>query len=72
MKACQVGDLGEPAAVMRLGLFADQTIFIDDAEPHVLGTRALGLSAIQHTDPAFTRAALAELVPAPTHVGVNP
>ena len=48
----------------RLEIPAEQAIFVDDAEPNVLGARAVGMTAIQHTDPTATRAALAELVPA--------
>ncbi|GGO92374.1 hypothetical protein GCM10011584_28630 [Nocardioides phosphati] len=51
-------------AVARLGLPADRVLFVDDAEPNVLGARAAGLRALLHTDPAGTRAALAALVPA--------
>lgn len=48
----------------RLGLPADACVFIDDAEPNVVGARAAGLHAVLHTDPAATRAALTDLVPA--------
>ncbi|MER7606799.1 hypothetical protein [Nocardioides sp. NPDC127503] len=45
---------------------------MNDAEPNVLGARALGMQAIQHTDPECTRATLAGLVPlSPTPPGVN-
>jgi putative hydrolase of the HAD superfamily len=53
-------------ALERLGLPAEQAVFVDDAEPNVLGARAVGMTAIQHTGPAATRAALSELVPALT------
>jgi putative hydrolase of the HAD superfamily len=60
-------------ALERLALPPDQAVFLDDAEPNVLGARAVGMTAIQHTDPAATRAALAELVPglSSTLTGVN-
>jgi epoxide hydrolase-like predicted phosphatase len=50
-------------ALDRLGLPADRVLFIDDAEPNVLGARTVGLQALLHVDPPSTRAALAELVP---------
>jgi putative hydrolase of the HAD superfamily len=46
-----------------LGLPAGRVLFVDDAEPNVLGARAVGMRALLHTDVATTRAALAELVP---------
>ncbi|MFE5586546.1 HAD family hydrolase [Kitasatospora sp. NPDC056531] len=46
-----------------LGLPAGRVLFVDDAEPNVLGARAVGMPALLHTDAATTRAALAELVP---------
>jgi putative hydrolase of the HAD superfamily len=49
-------------ALERLGLRADRVLFIDDAEPNVLGARASGLQALLHMDHLSTRAALAELV----------
>lgn len=49
-------------ALERLGLPADRVLFIDDAEPNVLGARASGLQALLHMDHLSTRAALAELV----------
>ncbi|MEU4480958.1 HAD family phosphatase [Micromonospora sp. NPDC023966] len=48
----------------RLGLPADRVLFVDDAEPHVLGARAVGMRAVWHTDADSTRAALAEVIPA--------
>ncbi|MFJ2667511.1 HAD family hydrolase [Nocardia fluminea] len=42
---------------------ADRVLFIDDAEPNVLGARAVGLQALLHVDHLSTRAALTELVP---------
>ncbi|HEY9251028.1 MAG TPA: HAD-IA family hydrolase, partial [Nocardioides sp.] len=47
----------------KLGLPAEECLFIDDAEPNVLGARAVGLDALLHTDPASTRAALAGMIP---------
>ena len=46
----------------RLGLPAERTVFIDDAEPNVLGARAVGMRALLHTDAETTRAALADLI----------
>jgi putative hydrolase of the HAD superfamily len=48
----------------RLGVPAERVVFVDDAEPNVLGARAVGMRALLHTDAATTRAALTELVPA--------
>lgn len=55
----------------RLGLPAEQVVFVDDAEPNLLGASEVGLHTWQHTDPESTRAALAVLVPelAPHHTG---
>jgi putative hydrolase of the HAD superfamily len=50
-------------ALDRLGVPAHRVLFIDDAEPNVLGARSVGLQALLHTDHLSTRAALAELVP---------
>lgn len=50
-------------ALDRLGLPADRVLFIDDAEPNVLGARAVGLCGLLHADATTTRAALAALVP---------
>jgi FMN phosphatase YigB (HAD superfamily) len=50
-------------ALHRLGVAAERTLFVDDAEPNVRGARAVGLQALLHTDAAATRAALAVLVP---------
>jgi len=58
----------EPAiyrlALERLGVAAPEAVFVDDAEPNVLGARALGMRGVLHTDAASTRAALAALIPA--------
>nr|WP_240963304.1 HAD-IA family hydrolase [Antrihabitans stalactiti] len=50
-------------AVDKLGVPADRVLFIDDAEPNVLGARAVGLQALLHLDHPSTRAAVAELAP---------
>ena len=47
----------------RLGVAAERTVFIDDADPNIDGALALGLGGVLHTDPASTRTALAGLVP---------
>ncbi|NQD88112.1 HAD family phosphatase [Paenarthrobacter sp. CM16] len=49
-------------ALDRVGVPADRVLFIDDAEPNILGARASGLQAHLHADHLSTRAALAELV----------
>jgi epoxide hydrolase-like predicted phosphatase len=54
----------------RLGLPADRVLFVDDAEPNVLGARAVGMRALCHTDVERTRKAVAELVPALAEPGV--
>lgn len=46
-----------------LGVAPERTLFVDDAEPNVVGARALGMRGIVHADPASTRAAVAELIP---------
>lgn len=60
-------------ALDRLGVAAERTLFVDDAEPNVRGARAVGLQALLHTDAAATRAALAVLVPDlnPTSTGAS-
>ncbi|MFI8828233.1 HAD family hydrolase [Streptomyces sp. NPDC053431] len=47
----------------RLGVTAGRVLFVDDAEPNVLGARAVGMRAHLHVDASSTRAALAALVP---------
>jgi FMN phosphatase YigB (HAD superfamily) len=47
----------------RLGLPAGRVLFVDDAEPNVVGAQAVGMRGLLHTDAAATRAALAELIP---------
>jgi epoxide hydrolase-like predicted phosphatase len=51
-------------ATERLGVSADRTLFVDDAEPNILGARAAGLHGVLHRDAATTRAVVAGLVPA--------
>lgn len=53
-------------ALERLGVPADRTVFVDDADPNIEGAKAVGLIGVHHTDPAVTRAALATLVPGVT------
>jgi len=50
-------------AVGLLGLPAGRVLFVDDAEPNIIGAQACGLRALHHTSPRCTRAALAALVP---------
>ena len=50
-------------ALDRLGVPADRVLFIDDAEPNVLGACKVGLQALLHIDHSSTRSALSELVP---------
>jgi epoxide hydrolase-like predicted phosphatase len=49
-------------ALERLDVPAGRVLFVDDAEPNVLGARAVGMRALLHADAAATRAALADLV----------
>ena len=51
-------------AVDGIGVPADRVLFVDDAEPNVIGARAAGLHALLHVDVSSTRAALAGTVPA--------
>lgn len=48
----------------RMELRADQTVFVDDAEPNIDGARRIGMHAIHHTDAEVTRSALSALIPA--------
>lgn len=50
-------------AVRRLGVPAERVLFVDDAEPNVVGARRAGLRGLRHVDPESTRAAIADLVP---------
>jgi epoxide hydrolase-like predicted phosphatase len=51
-------------ALERLAIPAGRVLFVDDAEPNILGAEAVGLRALHHTCPPCTRAALAAFVPA--------
>jgi epoxide hydrolase-like predicted phosphatase len=55
-----------------LGLPPGLVLFVDDAEPNIVGARAVGMRALLHTEPRGTRAALAALIPelSPTRTGV--
>jgi len=46
-----------------LGVAAERAVFVDDAEPNLVGARTVGVRTILHADPATTRAELAALVP---------
>ncbi len=46
-----------------LGVRPERAVFVDDAEPNLVGAREVGLRTVLHTDPVRTRARLAELVP---------
>jgi epoxide hydrolase-like predicted phosphatase len=50
-------------ALERLGIPAGRALFIDDAEPNILGARRVGLQAFLHADAVTTRAALAAFIP---------
>ena len=50
-------------AVDRLGLQPSDVVFVDDAEPNLVGARAAGLRTVLHQDAATTRATLGELLP---------
>jgi len=50
-------------ALQRLRLPADRVLFIDDAEPNVLGARRVGMQAFVHQDAITTRATLTPLIP---------
>lgn len=49
--------------VDRLGIAHENVVFIDDAEPNLIGARAAGLVGLLHTDAASTRAELAAMIP---------
>jgi epoxide hydrolase-like predicted phosphatase len=55
-----------------LGLPPGRVLFVDDAEPNIVGARAVGMRALLHTHPRGTRAAVAALIPelSPTRTGV--
>jgi FMN phosphatase YigB (HAD superfamily) len=46
-----------------LDIPAGRVLFVDDAEPNIIGAQVAGLRALLHTSPRCTRAALAALVP---------
>ncbi len=50
-------------ALELIGVSECRTLFVDDAEPNVLGAQAVGLRALQHLNPRCTRTALSALVP---------
>jgi putative hydrolase of the HAD superfamily len=50
-------------ALEGLGVVPDRAVFVDDAEPNLVGARRVGLRTVLHSDPGSTRAALAALVP---------
>ena len=56
-----------------LGVPAGRVLFIDDAEPNILGAQAIGMRALLHTSPRCTATALSALVPqlSTTLQGVN-
>lgn len=49
-------------ALARLGLPADRVLFIDDAEPNLVGARARGLRTHLHLDATSTRAVVEHLI----------
>ncbi|NYJ74611.1 HAD-IA family hydrolase [Allobranchiibius huperziae] len=49
-------------AVERLGLAPGDVVFVDDAEPNLVGARAAGLRTVLHKDAATTRAAFEKLL----------
>ncbi|XAS75349.1 HAD family phosphatase [Dermatophilaceae bacterium Sec6.4] len=49
-------------AVSRLGLDAAQVVFVDDAEPNLVGARAAGLQTVLHTDAHSTARSLTALL----------
>jgi putative hydrolase of the HAD superfamily len=48
-------------AAERLGVAPAECVFVDDVDGNIVAARALGFTAIHHTDPAATRARLLEL-----------
>lgn len=55
-------------ALERLALPADRVLFIDDAEPNILGARRAGMRGLLHSDAVTTGAALRALVPGLSNV----
>jgi epoxide hydrolase-like predicted phosphatase len=51
-------------ALELLDVPAGRVLFVDDAEPNIIGAQSVGLRAVLHTSPRCTRDALAALVPA--------
>lgn len=49
-------------AVARLGIDAAQVVFVDDAEPNLVGARRAGLQTVLHTDAQSTDEALTALL----------
>ena len=49
----------------RLGLPADECVFVDDVEGNIVAAQALGFLAVHHIEPASTRSALLELLAKP-------
>ncbi len=49
-------------AAERLGVSPAETIFVDDVEGNITAAKALGFGVVHHTDPASTRALVAELL----------
>nr|WP_206675879.1 HAD family phosphatase [Nocardioides zeae] len=55
-------------AVARLGVPAARVLFVDDAEPNLVGARRAGLQTLLHQDPGSTRRALDALLAVAPHV----
>lgn len=49
-------------AVQRMGLSPGECVFVDDVEGNIAAARALGMTAVHHTDPAATRSRLSALL----------
>jgi putative hydrolase of the HAD superfamily len=49
-------------AAKRLGVRPAEAVFVDDVEGNITAARALGFAVVHHTEPAQTRAALADLL----------
>jgi putative hydrolase of the HAD superfamily len=50
-------------ALAQLDVPAQEAVFIDDAEPNLLGARAVGITTVLHRDASSTRRRLAQLIP---------
>lgn len=46
-----------------LGVRPEHAVFVDDAEPNLIGAREVGMRVLLHTDPAQTRRELAAVIP---------